>query len=77
MKLIMTIILLSLVGLWVLSIPIFIFLEKRKFNKGYCTECGEKMQHFDVDSTGADGWYCENCGRVIWLNWINRTGKYD
>lgn len=76
MERILIIVLICLMSVYVLSLPVSIFVEKREFNKGFCTECGEKLQHFDDDSTGAQGWCCDKCNRVIWLNWVNRTGKY-
>ena len=66
-------ILILLVLILMLGPVIFRRIEKREFNKGFCTECGEHMQHFDVDSSGADGWCCNRCGRVIWICWLNTS----
>ena len=58
--------------LWLIVGPvIFRAIERREFNKGYCTECGEKLRRFDVDSSGAVGWCCDRCQNVIWISWLN------
>lgn len=48
--------------------------EKRQFNDGYCQKCGHKLRHFDNDSTGAEGWCCDNCNSVMWLSWFRPEG---
>lgn len=34
--------------------------EKKEWNNGYCKECGEKWQLFDVDSQGGRMYKCSN-----------------
>ena len=62
----------GLLTLWLIVGPvIFRAIERREFNKGYCTECGEKLRCFAQDSSGALGWCCDNCQNVIWISWLD------
>lgn len=67
------VLLVVLSALWLGAIPVFIYIEKKEFNHGTCSRCGEKMRHFDVDSQGGHGWCCDRCGRVIWCSWIKEA----
>lgn len=43
------------------------YSEKKNWNGGYCSRCGEKWNHFDNDSQGGRGY---NCGcRHIWISY--------
>ncbi len=63
---------------WIVTIPIFRAIEKREYNNGHC-KCGGVWKYFDTDSQGGDGYYCENCGKVIWICWFhpNRRAGED
>jgi predicted nucleic-acid-binding Zn-ribbon protein len=55
----------------ILSLPIYIFyIEPRDFNNGYCKHCGTKLRHFDIDSSSARGYTCDNCGYTTWINYF-------
>ena len=43
--------------------------EKKAYNNGVCTKCGEKLRHFDCDSQGGRGYCCDKCGRVVWVSY--------
>lgn len=60
---------------WIVTISIFRAIEKREYNNGHC-KCGGAWKYFDTDSQGGDGYYCKNCGKVIWINWI-RVNRID
>ena len=45
--------------------------EKKQYNHGICTKCGEKMEYFDTDSGGNDGYMCRKCHRSIWIGWYD------
>jgi len=62
---------LVLVAVWTGFIPLFIYQDRKAFNDGIC-KCGGHLHHFDDDSQGGQGWICEKCGRVVWLDWIRR-----
>lgn len=51
------------------------FFERREFNRGTCRKCGGRYRYFDTDSQGGDGYCCDKCGKVIWVNWMNREVK--
>lgn len=48
---------------------ICIHIEKKAFNNGVCTHCGNKLIPFDFDSQGGLGFECETCEYVIWLSY--------
>lgn len=43
--------------------------EKKAYNNGVCTNCGEKLRHFDCDSQGGRGYRCDKCGRIVWVSY--------
>lgn len=43
--------------------------EKKEWNKGYCSECGNKWVYFDSDSQGGRGYHCPKCDRYIWISY--------
>jgi tRNA(Ile2) C34 agmatinyltransferase TiaS len=50
--------------------PIYCYLDDKKdYNNGICSNCGDKLYHFDVNSQGEDGYRCRKCDRTIWLSW--------
>ena len=48
------------------------FREKKDFNNGICPRCGKPLRHFDDDSQGGQGWYCDNCGYHTWISWFKK-----
>lgn len=38
------------------------------YNKGTCRKCGSKYREFDMDSSGATGIICDNCGKSHWVH---------
>ena len=52
-----------------LIIHIF-YIEPRDFNNGYCKHCGTKLRHFDIDSSSARGYTCDNCGYTTWISYF-------
>lgn len=56
-------------GLLTLVVLIIVmhFVNKYRFNNGICKKCGGKLRHFDTDSGGNDGYYCDKCKRTIWV----------
>lgn len=63
---------------WIGMVLIAVFYEHKEYNNGRC-KCGGKWKYFDTDSQGGDGYYCENCGKVIWISWFhpNRRAGED
>ena len=61
---------------WIGLILLAVFVECREYNHGHC-KCGGTWKYFDTDSQGGNGYYCEECGRVIWISWFhpNRREK--
>lgn len=44
--------------------------EKRRWNDGKCTCCGEEWECFDTDSSGARGYKCPGgCGYGPWISY--------
>ena len=44
--------------------------EQSLWNRGVCSECGQGWyKPFDMDSGGAMGYRCTECGDAIWLSW--------
>ena len=39
---------------------------KRAYNNGICINCKHKLRSFDMDSSGATGYICDNCGYTVW-----------
>lgn len=64
------IVLLCAFSVWVVLILLAVFSDRKTYNNGYC-KCGGAWNYFDTDSQGGDGYYCENCGKVIWISWIH------
>ena len=53
-----------------LSLINYIFYtEPRNFNNGYCKHCGTKLRQFDIDSSSARGYTCDNCGYKTWISY--------
>ena len=43
--------------------------ERKKWNGGVCSKCGEgHYKPFAVDSTRAHGCQCDKCGHEIWIS---------
>ena len=52
-------------------------VEKRDFNNGICKVCGNKLHYFDMDSSGARGYMCENCmEHWCWISWKKIDKNY-
>lgn len=63
-----------LIGLLVILAVVFGMVitrnnEKKEYNNGICTKCGNKLRLFDKDSQGGRGYQCEKCGRIIWVSY--------
>ena len=43
--------------------------EKKEYNDGICTKCGNKLRLFDEDSQGGRGYHCDKCGRFVWVSY--------
>lgn len=71
----MILLIVALVIIFIFGPVIFRFSEIKQFNDGYCQKCGNKLRHFDNDSTGAEGWCCDNCNSVMWLSWFHPEGR--
>lgn len=72
------IIILLLVGLSTLLLGFITapLIEMKDFNDGICPNCGHKLYNFDTDSSGADGWTCENCDYTTWVSYKKFVYKY-
>ena len=66
-----TVILAVFLVLWVGGILLSVMLERRDFNGGVCRRCGKALRHFDDDTRGGEGWVCDECGAVVWIEWIS------
>ncbi len=69
-----TIIGILLIGLVLLALLAFVMdiarnNEKKEYNDGICTKCGNKLRLFDKDSQGGRGYRCSKCGRTIWVSY--------
>ena len=50
--------------------------EKKEYNDGICTKCGNKLRLFDIDSQGGRGYHCSKCGRFIWVSYnVDKSRK--
>lgn len=66
---------LSLASIAVLIIAIAVVSEylrqKRVWNQGQCVRCqAGRWTYLIDDSHGGGGYKCDECGQVIWLDWI-------
>lgn len=52
--------------MWLVLVLANAFIDRKEYNNGRC-KCGGAWKHFDIDSHGVDGYYCEKCGEVIWV----------
>lgn len=43
--------------------------EKKEYNDGICTKCGNKLRLFDEDSQGGRVYHCDKCGRFVWISY--------
>ena len=57
---------------WIGLILTAVFYDYKEYNHGRC-KCGGKWKYFDTDSQGGDGYYCDKCGKVIWISWFYRN----
>lgn len=51
----------------VILIIVMHFVNKYRFNNGFCKKCGGNLRYFDTDSGDNDGYYCDKCKRTIWV----------
>lgn len=63
-------------AVWIGLILLAVFSDRKTYNNGRC-KCGGAWKYFDTDSQGSDGYYCENCGKVIWIGWIHPNRRID
>lgn len=45
------------------------YVERKDFNNGICRKCGNKLRHFDNDSSGARGYTCDKCHNKVWVSY--------
>jgi hypothetical protein len=52
--------------MWLVLVLTNAFIDRKVYNNGRC-KCGVAWKYFSTYSHGADGYYCEKCGEVIWV----------
>ena len=55
--------------LGIIGAIIGIEIEKNRFNKGICPNCGDKLLLFDYDSMSSRGYICGSCQYTIWISY--------
>ena len=52
--------------------------EEIEWNNGVCLRCSKGFYKcFDIDSSGAIGYKCTNCGYVTWQSYNKRKDRYN
>lgn len=52
-----------------------LFLDYKDWNNGSCRKCQKKWivarwEFMEMSLPGGRGYYCPNCGDVIWISWL-------
>jgi tRNA(Ile2) C34 agmatinyltransferase TiaS len=52
------------------------YFEYKNWNGGVCPKCGRKLEYFDTDSQGGEGWTCDECDYTTWVSYHNLVYKF-
>lgn len=61
-------VLISAVAVTIISF-IASYFEYKDWNNGVCPKCGKPLRCFDTDSTGGEGWTCDDCDYTTWVSY--------
>jgi len=58
-----------IVGILVVTYLFCLFMDIKRYNKGVCPHCGEKLTMFDINRHGERGYACDECGNyLVWID---------
>lgn len=50
--------------------------EKKRYNNGFCPNCGNSLRCFDMDSQGGRMYKCDICGYYTWVTYnVDRSTR--
>ena len=74
---VLVVVFVALIAAGILVALVGIHMESRAYNNGVCPVCGHELRHFTTDSKGPRGYFCKDCGYVVWVSYSIVDKVYD